>query len=320
MDVYEQIKNSFSSIPYIDAWSELSELFRRVASQKPYHWTLPILACESVGGSSDQAIPAAVAIACSHIGIILVDDMLDSDPRGEDQRVGMPAAANMACALQSAALAVVTSCKINVDTKVSVITHLNEMFLKTTLGQYLDAQSPADEQAYWRIVQTKSSPFFGAALLSGALLGGASFEVASILGELGSIYGEMIQIHDDLNDVMEVPANPDWTEKRSPLPILFARLTDHPDRLRFLEFYDNISKPGALEEAQAILIRSGAISYCIDRLICRHKSARKLLDSVPLVRRYVLDHLLEEIIAPVHKLFESIGEQLPTNDRPRNLE
>jgi len=275
---------------------------------------LPILACEAVGGTSAQAIPAALATSCSHISIIMVDDMLDSDPRGEYQRIGMPAAANMACALQSAALAAVSPSQIPVDAKLSVITRLNEMILKTALGQHWDTQSPADEQTYWRIVKTKSSPFFGSALQNGALLGGASFEDAARLGDLGCLYGEMIQIHDDLNDVMEVPANPDWTEKRSPLPILFARLVEHPDRLKFLGFCENISRPGVLEEAQEILIRSGAISYCIDQLIYRHQTARKILDSIPLTQRDILDRLFEEVIAPVQKLFESIGELPPTNE------
>jgi geranylgeranyl pyrophosphate synthase len=250
----------------------------------------------------------------------MVDDMLDSDPRGEYQRIGMPAAANMACALQSAALAAITPGEIRMDTKLSIITRLNEMILKTTLGQYWDTKAPEDEQAYWRLVKTKSSPFFGSALQSGALLGGASFEVAATLAELGCLYGEMIQIHDDMNDVMEVPANPDWAEKRSPLPILFARLVDHSDRLRFLEICEDISTSEILAEAQAILIRSGAISYCIDQLIYRYQAARNILDSVPLTQRDNLDHLFEEVIAPVHHLFESLGEVLSTEERQMNLE
>ena len=48
-------------------------------------------ACEAVGGSTTQSLPALVAVACSHIGIVLVDDMLDADPRGEHLRAGAPA-------------------------------------------------------------------------------------------------------------------------------------------------------------------------------------------------------------------------------------
>jgi hypothetical protein len=45
-------------------------------------WLLPLQACEAVGGTPEQAVPAATAVACSQIGIILIDDMLDLDPHG----------------------------------------------------------------------------------------------------------------------------------------------------------------------------------------------------------------------------------------------
>jgi geranylgeranyl pyrophosphate synthase len=60
-----------------------------------------------------------------------------------------------------------------------------------------------------RIVKTKSSPFFGTALQIGALLGDFSAKNVGGLKELGILYGEMVQIHDDLNDALAVPANPD---------------------------------------------------------------------------------------------------------------
>ena len=88
--------------------------------------------------------------------------------------------------------------------------------------------------------------------------------IPDLLQKLGGIYGEMIQIHDDMHDAMETPANPDWVQGRSPLPILFASLVSHPEQKRFLALVQNITEPAALQEAQDILIRWGAISYCAD--------------------------------------------------------
>ena len=88
MEIYDQIINEFSNIPHIQNWEEVQTLFRRVALGKPRHWLLPLRACEAVGGTLEQAMPALVAVACSHIGIVLVDDMLDADPRGEHLRAG----------------------------------------------------------------------------------------------------------------------------------------------------------------------------------------------------------------------------------------
>src|SRR3990172_9237266 len=115
MEIFDQIINEFSTISHVKEWPEVQSLFRRVAAGKPEHWLLPLRACEAVGGSLQESIPAIVAVACSHIGIVLVDDMLDADPRGEHLRAGAPAVANMACALQSAALAVIARSEMDSD-------------------------------------------------------------------------------------------------------------------------------------------------------------------------------------------------------------
>lgn len=85
MDLHDQVLTAFETLPCVEAWPELLNLFRRVAACKPQHWLLPVRACRAVGGSDEQAIPAALALACCHLSIILVDDMLDCDPRGEYQ-------------------------------------------------------------------------------------------------------------------------------------------------------------------------------------------------------------------------------------------
>jgi len=307
MDVYEKIVDYFLSLPCVDAWAEMQELFKRIGSMKPRLWMLPVKSCLAVGGTLDQAIPVAVAVGCSHISIILVDDMLDADPRGEYHHCGMPATANMACAFQAAGLEAIGCSEAESSAKMMALRTMNRMTLTTSLGQSWDVQCPADEAAFWRVVKTKSSPFFGTALEVGALLGGGSAEVAGRLNELGRLYGEMIQIHDDLNDALEVPANPDWTSGRSSLPLLFAQVVDHPDRQRFLELRKEASKPEKLAEAQTILIRCGAISYGIDQLVRRDAQSRAILDSLPLVQREQLDNLLDEVIEPVKKLFSALG-------------
>lgn len=311
MNIYAQIVKDFSNTPHISEWMELQALFSRVASGKPRHWLLPLRACEAVGGTTKQAVHAAVAVASSHIGIVLVDDMLDADPRGEHLRVGEPAAANMASALQAAALAAITRSEMNTESKLAALQSINEMFLTTTLGQYWDVQShEIDEAGYWRIAKTKSSPFFGETLHLGALMGGASVNIAGRIKELGYLYGEMIQIHDDLRDTMEVPANPDWIEDRSPLPILFAKLVDHPQRAKFKKLLPKAgTSPKALKEAQEILIRCGALSYCVNELLSRYQTVRGILSTLAIARPSVLITVFEDVVAPIWALFEAAGEK-----------
>ncbi len=305
MDIYDQTADYFVTLSAVQSWNEAQALFRHAASGKPDHWLLPIKACEAVGGFPEQAVPAMVAIACAHIGILLVDDMLDNDPRGEYHRIGAGEAANFASAFLSFGSQAILHSQASARTKLTTFQVFNQMIVTIAFGQHLDVQNPQDEDAYWRVVETKSSPFFGAAIYLGALFGGASERVAENLEEVGRLYGEMIQIHDDMHDAMETCVNPDWMQCRSPLPILFARLVDHPDRARFIELHENISEEGALQEAQEILIRCGAVSYCVDQLVRRHDQVQEILNEISLVKRDAVASLLDEVIAPVQKLFEA---------------
>lgn len=312
MDVYAQIIEEFSNIPYVKDWEEVQVLFRRAASAKPHHWLLPLHACESVGGDTARSIPMILAAACGHIGIVLVDDMLDADPRGEHMRVGESAAANMASALQATALAVIARSRLNAAAKLTAMKCANEMFLATAAGQYWDVSTlVSDEDTYWKIAGAKSSPFFATAFQLGALAGGASAGLAAQIGEVGKIYGEIIQIHDDLTDTLAQPAKPDWNAKRAPLPILFASLVDHPLRNRFNELRPNAgSHSNVLEEAQEILIRCGAASYCIYQLLGRYERAGELLSSLPLKRREVLENVIEEVVQPVRLLLREVDSAI----------
>ncbi|HJR78517.1 MAG TPA: polyprenyl synthetase family protein [Anaerolineales bacterium] len=307
MDVYQSNIEYLSTFPIFEAWHDVETILRRAASTSPRDWRLPVVACEALGKLPEDAIPASAALACAQISIILVDDMLDEDPRGEYHRIGHGRAANLAAAFQAAGMDALIGSQASTQVKLEALKGLNQMLLRTAHGQDLDVQNPVDESSYWRVVKHKSAPFYGCGLHLGALFGEATIPAAKRLEHLGEIYGEMIQIHDDLNDTMAIPANADWLQGRTPLPILFAQIVDHPDRAKFMELYKNISSGNALQGAQDILIRCGALSYCVDQLLRRHQAAQEILNKTPLPNQEKVHSLLEEGIAPVQKLFETLG-------------
>jgi geranylgeranyl pyrophosphate synthase len=311
MDAYESIIDHLSGSSIVQGWPEMKNLLVKASSRKPRAWQLPIVACRAAGGRSEQAIPEAASIACLQISIILIDDMLDGDSRGVHHQTGAPAAANLACAFIAAGLDAITLTGSDPKIKFAVFCILNRMILTTAFGQNLDVEGPVDEEGYWRLVRAKSSPFFGAALQIGALVGGASAEVASQIERFGHVYGEMIQIQDDLNDAMASLVTPDWLPGRSSLPILYAETVDHPAKDRFIELRKNIPSPEALAEAQTILIRCGAVSYCIDQLLRRHRAAKRILEAITLPHPVELEGLLVGIRKPVAELFASTGLKIP---------
>jgi geranylgeranyl diphosphate synthase type I len=247
------------------------------------------------------------------MAIMLVDDMLDQDPRGAYHRIGHAKTANLAVALFSLGVDIVLSSDSLATTDVAAI--LNRMTLRTAFGQSLDVENYQTEEGYWKVAKAKSSPYFGTALALGALFGGADSGKSEVMMQFGEIYGEIMQIHDDLNDCLATPANVDWLQGRSPLPLLFAQLVPHPDRARFVELRSLVEDPNALDEAQQILVRSGAISYCVNELMLRHANARSMLDRMQLVDSQPLLTLLDEAIAPVNHLLDKVGATWGQRDK-----
>jgi hypothetical protein len=82
-------------------------------------------------------------------------------------------------------------------------------------------------------------------------------------------------------------------------------------RARFLQVRAQASDPDALNEAQHILIESGAISYCIDQLLRRHEAARCALRDIRLVHPDKMEAVLDGLVAPVWRLFEASGNPIP---------
>jgi geranylgeranyl pyrophosphate synthase len=264
-------------------------------------------ACYATGGTLQQAMPAVVALGSLFLSIILVDDMLDDDPKGQHNRLGYGPASNMASALQAVGFEAIARTHLPLETQAIVFHQLNRMILQTTLGQYLDSQNPCDEESYWRVTRTKSSPFFATSFFVGAIMSGTPEALAQELGEIGSIYGEMIQINDDLNDVLATPANPDWLQGRFPLPILFATLVPHPERERFIRLRSQANEEWALIEAQEILIRCGAISYGIDQLLRRAEEIHRLLAQTPLAKPQVIEEMMNSLLNPVQNLLAQMS-------------
>ncbi len=302
MNTYTLTVDYISNLPILAEWEEARSLVDHAAALRPRDWQLPVRSCLAAGGTQAMAVPACAGLACAQVGILLIDDMLDEDPRGEYRRLGSAQTANFAASLLSAASESILVSRASATIKLGALEGLNHMLTALALGQFLDSQNPADEVSYWRAVRLKSGSFFKAALELGALFGGAGERPVHEIGRIGLLYGEMTQIHDDLADCMVAPAGPDWLQGRTSLPILFASTVGHPERSQFLELRTRASEPEALQAAQQILIRCGAVGYCVDQLMRRSREAASLLSTVRLPHVEEIEHLVEAVVGPVREL------------------
>ncbi len=314
------IQQLLLEIDAVSDWPEMVRLVNRPVKlvSRPV-WEYPGVACEAVGGRPAEALPGAAAIFCRLASIHRVDDILDEEPGGEYHRLGAGRTANLALALQGAASEVVARAEVAPERRLAIERRLAKIALDTALGQEIDLEEITREEDYWRVVGAKTPPLFSGALYIGAEIGGASRETAEAVAGLGVLIGKIIQVSDDLKDALETPAGPDWRRRGNNLPILYATLAEHPDRARFDELCARIDEPSALVEAQEILVRSGAASYCVYQIVELYRAARERLDKIDLASPRPLAKLLFEPVAPVRGLLSAIGVEAPEELVPEEV-
>ncbi len=307
-----ELRQRLKSMDEVRDWPLLVELIDRpvLPDSKPC-WEYVLHGCEAVGGRREEALPGCAAIFCLFYAIHLVDDLLDDDPDGIFHRVGVGTAANVALAFQGIASRVIAESELSPERQKQAQCALGRMTLATAFGQNLDAADPSGEEAYWKVVRHKTPPLFGCALELGALYGGASDEVAERVGSLGGALGEIVQINDDLGDAMARPAKVDWQRRWTNLPILFARTAEHPEREQFVALAVRVAQPEALAEAQEILVRSGAVSYCAYRIVEAYNQAVSEVWAWQLPASESLESLMLAQVEPLKDLLRLVGVESP---------
>ena len=184
----EDVKAQVLRLPEVTAWPEMATTFERAVDGLCVMWEWPLLACQAVGSATSAAVSGAAAIACMQLGLLLVDDMLDEDPRGAHFQLGQAATSNLAFAFQAAAFRALADAPVEATIRAAASASLAQMALTSAYGQHLDVQNLSGEGNYWKVVEAKSAACFGAALHIGALLGGASPEAAARLRELPEVH------------------------------------------------------------------------------------------------------------------------------------
>jgi geranylgeranyl pyrophosphate synthase len=213
--------------------------------------------------------------------------------------------ANLALALQCIAVEVLEAAPPG--TRAALMLAAAAAGRETSRGQELDAGGADDEEAYWRIVESKTPPLFAAALRMGALAGGATGAAADALAAAAVPIGVLVQLGDDVGDVMGAALHPDWQRPGDNLALRFALEADHPERDRFRELIANASDPAARAEAQAILVRSGAFSFCVHHMRISAGEARRAVLAAPLADHAPVLELLDHLAGPVEALLAQAG-------------
>ncbi len=228
--------------------------------------------------------------------------------------MGSGRAANLALALQAAAHLVIKHGNLAPERIPAIGDCLQAMAFATAVGQEMDVGIISGEDDYWRLVRAKSTPFYASAFELGAIAAGATSQQRAAINEVGMLFGEIIQLLDDMDDAFATPAKPDWTRQNNNLVILFAKTANHMERDEFIELLKEIHEPDKLVRAQGICIRAGSVSYCIYQLVSRIDQVKECLkqSDVPFSDP-ILDVFRQQLL-PLKYLLHRIGVESLRSD------
>lgn len=193
---------------------------------------LLLSACEAVGGNIENALPFACALEMIHTYSLIHDDLPAMD--NDDFRRGKPtchkqfdeAIAILAgdCLLNYAYEIMLEAVYKNFDRKYAKAAKIIAQYSGTQgmlVGQVVDVESEnkkIDDKTLMYIHDNKTGGLIKAALMAGAIIGGANDDQISSFEKIGYNMGMAFQIKDDILDVtstQEVLGKPIFSDEKN---------------------------------------------------------------------------------------------------------
>lgn len=232
--------------------------------------TLCLLACEAVGGSWHQALPAAAALELVHNFSLVHDDIEDVSPERHHRPTvwylwGEAQAINVGDGLYTLAqgcLLRLAQQGVPLDRLVRALGQLNQACLQLCEGQYLDLsyQTRWDigRVAYLDMIQRKTAALIRCSLELGAILGHGTEAQVQSLRRFGEKLGLAFQVRDDILDlwgeekVTGKPRGNDILQRKKSLPIvLFLEQAGAAEKEELISIYQK--EKLAAEDVERVL-------------------------------------------------------------------
>jgi geranylgeranyl diphosphate synthase, type I len=199
---------------FVDTVGELNRASAHLlaAGGKRLRPAVVMLAADAVRpGSSDDILPAALALEITHTFTLIHDDIMDDDNlrRGVQTvhtKWDMPTGILAGDVLYARAFEYLCKATAKDDAKVRAVTMLARACADICEGQYRDMsfehRTDVDEYEYLEMVRKKTGVLYAAAAGIGGILGGGNPMQVKTLYNFGLNTGIAFQIQDDLIDLL----------------------------------------------------------------------------------------------------------------------
>ncbi|MDM7912539.1 MAG: polyprenyl synthetase family protein [Methanotrichaceae archaeon] len=251
-----------------------------------------LIAAQAAGGNPEDLVPAAVSIELIHNFTLIHDDIMDNaDIRRGRPSVhklwGLSGAILAGDTLYSKAFQILGTTPARPERILEAMDVLSRTCTAICEGQWLDLdfehRERVSEEEYMEMVEKKTGVLYGASARMGAVLSGASFEVAQGLDDFGRLTGMGFQIQDDVLDltasekILGKKRGGDLIEGKKTLIMIHAFV--HGVNMDVFGRKD--ATPEEIEKALSILEKSGSIEYARSRAVELVEKGKRALDVLP---------------------------------------
>ena len=191
-----------------DFYAAVWELLDR--GGKRFRPTLTFLACECVGGRSQDAVGAAAAVELLHNMTLIHDDIEDKSElrRGKPcihRLYGIPTAINAGDAMLIKVFEIANSSPIPQERCHKLVDYIARRAYDITWGQAFEfnmwKRKDFSEDDVIRLLKSKTGALVALSTESGAITGGATDDQIGLFGQFGETLGIAFQIVDDILNV-----------------------------------------------------------------------------------------------------------------------
>lgn len=285
----------------VDAAGTPTDAETRIAVQgKRMRPALAVLSAIAAGGEATHAAPIAAGIELLHNFSLVHDDIQDRSPNRRHRATvwriwGDAQAINTGDALFAAAhLAVLQTDPTiaSTGTILELAAEFNRMTIAIVRGQVLDlgfeGRGDVTPEDYLGMIQGKTAAIVRYAAWAGALVGGASPEIAARFGQMGLALGIGFQIRDDLLGIWGTTEETgkevadDIRRRKQSLPILLLRAqasAEDTERLDTLYANDVIDEEG-VGVVLALLDRYSIQEQVVAQVTAAHDEATAELEAI----------------------------------------
>ena len=295
-------------LSYAMGWVDVDGVPTLATEGKALRPTLCLLACEATGGTTADAMPAAVALELVHNFSLIHDEIQDRDDVRRHRPTLWKVWGERKALVAGNVMRIVADMALwgheDRETALTVAALVTQANLEMIEGQYMDlhfeGRMDITMDDYLAMISRKTGALIRCSLVAGAAAGSSDPAVVEAFEKSGRAFGMVFQVRDDYLGVWGVesatgkPVGADVRRKKNAFPFVYAMSkAEGRDRDTLLEIYGRPEVgDGDVASAVEIMERLGARESAQE--LAAHQSDRAVqalqgIELAPEARRDIED-------------------------------